>query len=629
MLRAFVVAVFLAALSASPAAAAIPSGNLVLNPGTESDTDAASSNATDIDVDNFDPETGEFNAVKYGSGNFPSSGVSAQIGGGNSFFTGGEVASSTGRQDISLAGAADEIDTGDVDFTLAAYLGGFATQADNARLRLTFLDAASAPLGSEIVIGPVTPAERGNSTTLVARSTSGSVPAQARTARIVLELTRATGTSNDGYADNLSLALGESPPDQDGDGVRDGQDNCQAAPNGDQANLDGDSQGDICDSDDDNDGVSDSSDACPREPASGNGCPPPPPPPQQDPPQQNQPEQPAPPPLPRPAPKITPSGTPPRPLPGGGKLLTVTPNQPCELTSTTKIVGPPRARSSALMLPAPTRVFGTRVTVPRTRTTTLVPNTLVRIPVRPVTLPAKPRPSTGRQPNPPPVRVRTTTTCKPVAGVDPGVTGFGGNPFSLIRRGIGRIGVSNPTVTTTMKVNPPPAPPVNERKLKTGRWGGKVRNLEPGAANGIKFDVDSQGNVSGLEASVAETCHAPLSPPSSRQGAGVTSLPYFTNLQLSRPMASSAGPGGIPRTVVFKFEPPASEVDGTKWIRLGNGNAAGITFSDESHAHGTIEAFRTVSGGVRGVTCHVSVMFDAEAGKQPGRIAAILPNYDD
>ena len=51
--------------------------------------------------------------------------------------------------------------------------------------------------------------------------------------------------------------------DSDGDSVPDDLDNCPTLANFDQANNDGDSQGDACDSDDDNDGVSDTPDNCP------------------------------------------------------------------------------------------------------------------------------------------------------------------------------------------------------------------------------------------------------------------------------------------------------------------------------------------------------------------------------
>ena len=52
-------------------------------------------------------------------------------------------------------------------------------------------------------------------------------------------------------------------PDGDGDGVADSTDNCPAAANPGQADLDGDAQGDACDSDSDGDGIENGGDACP------------------------------------------------------------------------------------------------------------------------------------------------------------------------------------------------------------------------------------------------------------------------------------------------------------------------------------------------------------------------------
>jgi hypothetical protein len=52
--------------------------------------------------------------------------------------------------------------------------------------------------------------------------------------------------------------------DADIDGIEDSADNCPNDANGDQANFDGDSQGDVCDADDDNDGVNDDVDANPN-----------------------------------------------------------------------------------------------------------------------------------------------------------------------------------------------------------------------------------------------------------------------------------------------------------------------------------------------------------------------------
>lgn len=66
-----------------------------------------------------------------------------------------------------------------------------------------------------------------------------------------------------------------APADAEGDGVNDTVDNCPLDANANQANNDGDFQGDVCDPDDENDGVLDASDNCPTTagPASNGGCP--------------------------------------------------------------------------------------------------------------------------------------------------------------------------------------------------------------------------------------------------------------------------------------------------------------------------------------------------------------------
>ena len=56
---------------------------------------------------------------------------------------------------------------------------------------------------------------------------------------------------------------GTTPPDADGDGIPDADDNCPDASNADQADADGDGVGDVCDTDGDNDGVADDTDNCP------------------------------------------------------------------------------------------------------------------------------------------------------------------------------------------------------------------------------------------------------------------------------------------------------------------------------------------------------------------------------
>jgi hypothetical protein len=188
----------------APAHAAVPAGNLLANPGAEAGAGAADS-STIIPPPSW-TTTGEFTAVKYETSGFPSTAVSSQIGGGTNFFAGGNVATSTGEQVVNVSVAQPEIDAGRVSAALSAYLGGFSSQDDNARISMIFLAGNGATLGAP-EIGPVTAADRGDQTTLLPRSTCGAVPAGTRSIKVVITGTRVSGSYNDGYADNVSLSL--------------------------------------------------------------------------------------------------------------------------------------------------------------------------------------------------------------------------------------------------------------------------------------------------------------------------------------------------------------------------------------------------------------------------------------
>ncbi|MFD9907747.1 phosphoesterase [Streptomyces sp. NPDC059063] len=130
---------------------------------------------------------------------------------GSRFFSGGNSPRTALVQDVDLPKGGPTgrraVDAGRVRYTLTAWLGGFAGQEDGARLSVEFRDAKGTPVALS-VLGPVGAAERESRTGLLERTAEALVPPTARSARLLLVFTRSGGgTSNDGYADALSLTL--------------------------------------------------------------------------------------------------------------------------------------------------------------------------------------------------------------------------------------------------------------------------------------------------------------------------------------------------------------------------------------------------------------------------------------
>ncbi|MDK1476488.1 phosphoesterase [Streptomyces sp. 549] len=130
---------------------------------------------------------------------------------GSRFFGGGDSPRTVLLQDVALpergATGRQAVDAGRVRFAVEAWLGGYAPQQDGARLSVEFRDGQGTPLALA-VLGPVTAQERSHTTGLFRRTAEAALPPRSRTARLQLVLTRAGGgTSNDGYADALSLTL--------------------------------------------------------------------------------------------------------------------------------------------------------------------------------------------------------------------------------------------------------------------------------------------------------------------------------------------------------------------------------------------------------------------------------------
>ncbi|MEG3628684.1 phosphoesterase [Streptomyces poriticola] len=183
--------------------------NLVVNGDAESGPGGSAEPVTA--VTGWDIREGAPALIPYShGGGYPGPDTPGPADRGSRFFSGGDSPRTALVQDVALPvrgrTGRRSVDAGRVRYTLTAWLGGYATQEDGARLSVEFRDAAGTPVALS-VLGPVTAAERLSRTALVERTETATVPPGARTARVLLVFTRSGGTSNDGYADAVSLAL--------------------------------------------------------------------------------------------------------------------------------------------------------------------------------------------------------------------------------------------------------------------------------------------------------------------------------------------------------------------------------------------------------------------------------------
>lgn len=129
---------------------------------------------------------------------------------GRNYFSGGNGPSSAIQQTLDVSAGAAVIDTGQVQYDFAAWLGGYASQDDNALGQVLFRDAAST-LISQDIIGPVMAVDRGFITSFLLRQTTGTVPVGTREILVNIAFTRTAGTYCDGYCDNVTLILTPDP----------------------------------------------------------------------------------------------------------------------------------------------------------------------------------------------------------------------------------------------------------------------------------------------------------------------------------------------------------------------------------------------------------------------------------
>ena len=121
----------------------------------------------------------------------------------------GDGARSAGYQLLDLAGTL----TQPLSFKLSGWLGGWASQGDNALLYVSFLDGSDSEIG-HAAIGPVTPGDRGNVTGLLYREVSDWLPVGTSRLMFSLSMERLGGGDNDGYADNLAFVLDAPAPSE-------------------------------------------------------------------------------------------------------------------------------------------------------------------------------------------------------------------------------------------------------------------------------------------------------------------------------------------------------------------------------------------------------------------------------
>ncbi len=175
-------------------------GNLLRNGGGEG-ANAARLSAQHPGISMW-RTAGAFTHVRYGApGGFPGGFDANRIAGQHAFFSGGPAASdSSARQKVKVRPRKG------TRARLSAYLGGYRTDGDAMSVKADFLNRKGNRIGG-LTIGPVTPADRHQLTTLLPRSAAGKLPKATRRIVVTLSADYFAGGYNDAYADRVSLTV--------------------------------------------------------------------------------------------------------------------------------------------------------------------------------------------------------------------------------------------------------------------------------------------------------------------------------------------------------------------------------------------------------------------------------------
>ncbi|MCE3605152.1 PEP-CTERM sorting domain-containing protein [Massilia sp. P8910] len=183
--------------------------NLIVNGDAEAG--AGSTDGGSVPVPGWNV-SGGLTSVQYGAGGgFPSASDAGPQNRGANFFAGGvNTPASRAVQVIDLSAWSSAINAGQSQFDLSGWLGGYASQSDNATLTAVFRDSTGNSLFSTS-LAPVGAGERGNLTGMAYRDSHGLIPVGTALVDIVLDMRRVEGSYNDGYADNLSFSVAAVP----------------------------------------------------------------------------------------------------------------------------------------------------------------------------------------------------------------------------------------------------------------------------------------------------------------------------------------------------------------------------------------------------------------------------------
>ena len=150
-------------------------------------------------------------STQVGDGSFPFLDTESYYWAGNTGFN-----AITQTYDLTATEVVELTNTG-LNYEMSADLFGFSTQGDKATFTVEFFDtigATGTSLGTEILDG-INPGAWGSNLTAGSGdnffATTGSFDVSTKSVLITLSSTRASGSSNDGYADNVSFSVVSVP----------------------------------------------------------------------------------------------------------------------------------------------------------------------------------------------------------------------------------------------------------------------------------------------------------------------------------------------------------------------------------------------------------------------------------